>query len=124
MAAGGLTDAATQAVFHATEAESCDEANRKLLALTTLSLSGFGIADLTVLEGLEQLVSLDLSDNPVHDLAPLRGLESLRRLDVTGTAVVSAAPLAGLISAGLDIVGLPGPVPVVAAERAEYGRNY
>ncbi len=93
-----------QAVFWTTMAEDCNQANERLIGMTSLTLKDRGLTDLTPLADLTTLKSLDLAGNPIADVTPLAGLENLARLDVSRTTLADLAPLAPLVARGLVIV--------------------
>lgn len=95
------------AVKARTMAESCDQANERLLGMRTLSLRDRGLTDVSPLADLQQIETLDLSLNPGVDVSPLASLESLRKLDLTNSGVTDLAPLAALIARGLVVTGVP-----------------
>jgi hypothetical protein len=67
-----------------------------MLALTSLTIRGASISDLTGLEYAINLQSLDLRENRINDLSPLAGLTALTSLDLSMNQVSSVSPLAGL----------------------------
>ena len=67
-----------------------------LRSVTTLSLAGCGISDISDLAHMVNLQSLDLSDNTIADLSPLAGLTRLNALDLGNNQISDLSPLAGL----------------------------
>ena len=68
----------------------------KLTLLTDLDLSYNQISNLTPLYRLTQLTALDLSFNEIRDLKPLFGLKQLTELDLYFNQIDNLAPLSGL----------------------------
>ena len=64
--------------------------------VTSISLYGTQVSDLTPLAGLKNLRGLDLNETKVSDLSPLAGLKNLESLYLTQTKVSDLSPLAGL----------------------------
>lgn len=88
--------------------------SQTLQALTSLTATDRGIADLRGIEALAGLTRLDLRGNAIADLGPLRALTRLEHLDLAGNAVVDLSPLSTL--ARLQVVILRGnPVVEVGA---------
>jgi V8-like Glu-specific endopeptidase len=73
-----------KAVMFTTMTEDCDQANERLLLLSTLRLR----------------------DRPLTDVSPLAGLENLKQLDLSNTDVTDLSPLAPLIARGLVVTGV------------------
>ena len=67
-----------------------------LAALTRLTASNQGIADLTGLENAVSLTNLTLRDNQITDVSPLVNLTSLTTLDLRNNQITDVLPLAGL----------------------------
>ena len=65
----------------------------KLYALSTLSLTGNNLSDISPLASLGGLVYLDLSDNAVSDLRPLSNLRELKTLYIDNNPVTDFSPL-------------------------------
>ena len=74
--------------------------------VTSISLYGTQVSDLTPLAGLKNLRDLDLNETKVSDLSPLAGLKQLRWLHLDGTKVNNLSPLALLKN--LEILTLDG----------------
>lgn len=68
----------------------------KGLPLTTLSLCGNPLCDLTALEGCVSLNTLFVAETTVTSLSPLEGCHSLTYLDCTESAITSLAPISEL----------------------------
>lgn len=68
----------------------------KGLPLTTLSLCGNPLWDLTALEGCTSLNKLSVTETAVTSLSPLEGCYGLTYLDCTGSDVASLAPITEL----------------------------
>lgn len=77
------------------------------LSLTTLSLSGNPLRDLTALEGCDTLSTLHIAETPLTSLSPLTGCHNLLHLDCTDSAIASLAPIAQLPIRSLLIGGNP-----------------
>ncbi len=97
--------ATIKAVFWSTLAETCDKANERLLALSTLRLGDRELTDLAPLAGLAGLRTLDVSRNPLAGIEPLASLENLQKLNLAGTGVTDVSSLAPLVARGLVITG-------------------
>ena len=82
------------AVQHASLEDSC--AWKWLTNLTTLSLSGKSVSNLTALTALAQLTSLDLGDVSVTDFSPLAGLSSLTSVSLSGGTMSDLSSLTNL----------------------------
>jgi len=67
-----------------------------MLALTSLSASYLGIADLTGLEYATNLRSASLYGNRITDVNALKHLTQLTELDLSGNQITDIKPLAGL----------------------------
>ncbi|HEY9599626.1 MAG TPA: leucine-rich repeat protein, partial [Cyanophyceae cyanobacterium] len=67
-----------------------------LTNLTTLDLSDNQIADIKTLSTLTNLTTLDLSNNPIADLKTLSTLTNLRELDLIGNQIADLKPLSTL----------------------------
>ncbi len=69
----------------------------QLYALSSLTLTGLGLRDISPLSSLEGLTSLDLSRNELRDLQPLAALSQLRSLYLDGNPTITDfSPLYGL----------------------------
>lgn len=68
----------------------------ELYALTSLTLSGNRLEDVSALSALGGLTTLDLSDNDIHDLTPLAELGGLRTLYLDNNPIFDFSPLYGL----------------------------
>ncbi len=68
-----------------------------LQALTSLSLSGRGITDLTGLEHCLNLERLEIDGNQISDVSPLASLTDLRELWLQGNPIGEISPLASLV---------------------------
>ena len=68
----------------------------KLYSLTSLTLSGDSLTDITPLSSLGGLVFLDLSNNSVSDLRPLGNLRELKTLYLDNNPITDFSPLYGL----------------------------
>ena len=66
--------------------------------LTTLTLSGCQLSNISNLAGAKNLTYLDLSDNTVRDLRPLAGMKNLETLLLNNNAVISLEAIAGMTS--------------------------
>ncbi len=79
-----------------------------LAGLTSLSLSGTGVTDLSPVAGLGGLTWLDLSGTGVTDLSHVAGLGGLTSLNLSGTGVTDLRPLRGLegLAEGPSVLGL------------------
>jgi len=64
--------------------------------LTSLTLTGNQITDISPLAGLINLTSLDLSDNQISNLSPLEGLTNLTSLALANNQISDILPLAEL----------------------------
>ncbi len=64
--------------------------------VTSVSLSGAKVADLTPLTGLPKLRSLWLCENPFSDIAPIASLKKLEWLDISQSKVADLKPLTKL----------------------------
>jgi internalin A len=64
--------------------------------LQSLDLSGSSIQDISVLQGLNQLQSLDLSYTKVEDISVLQGLNQLQSLYLSGSSIQDISVLQGL----------------------------
>ena len=64
--------------------------------LSSLSIRGLGVDDISALAEFALLQTLYLSDNNVRDLTPLSGLSKLRWLDVRNNGLSDLGPLGGL----------------------------
>ena len=115
----------------------------RLAALTTLTASNRGIANLTGLEnavsltrltlsnneimnivplaGLTQLTTLDLRNNQITDVSPLAGLTNLRTLNLTDNAVSNPEALINLQEGGTRITGVTVPDEVIFPDAALAG---
>ncbi len=72
--------------------------------LTSLDVTGDGVADISFLTNLSSLLFLKLDDNRITDLSPVRGLTELQSLYVQQDLVTNLAPLAALTNLGsLDV---------------------
>ncbi len=67
-----------------------------LRSVTTLSLTGCGLTDVSFLSGMTELTTLYLSSNSISDLAPLASLQKLRTLYLDNNPVTDFSPLTGL----------------------------
>ncbi|MBI4286474.1 MAG: leucine-rich repeat domain-containing protein [Chloroflexi bacterium] len=67
-----------------------------LLLLTELLAANKGIADLTGLEYVTNLVHLDLIGNQISDLSPLTGLTNLNELSLSDNQIINLSLLAAL----------------------------
>ena len=65
----------------------------KLYSLTSLTLSGDSLTDISPLSALGGLVFLDLSNNSVSDLLPLAGLRELKTLYLDNNPITDFSPL-------------------------------
>jgi Leucine-rich repeat (LRR) protein len=61
--------------------------------VTSLSLSGSSLSDLTPIKELKNLQSLYLDETQVSDLTPLKDLRGIQRLHLTMTKVSDLTPL-------------------------------
>ena len=77
------------------------------LPLTTLSLCGNPLWDLTALEGCDSLNTLFIAETIVTSLSPLEGCRGLTYLDCTESAVTSLAPISELPIRHLLIGNIP-----------------
>lgn len=77
------------------------------LHLTTLSLCGNPLWDLTALEGCSTLTTLSVTETAVTSLSPLEGCYGLTYLDCTESSVTSLAPIAKLPIFHLFIGNIP-----------------
>ena len=77
------------------------------LPLTTLSLCGNPITDLSGLQGQKSLTKLYLSETGVYSLDALTGCSALQTLDCSYTPVVSLEPLTGLPIHSLHLTDTP-----------------
>ena len=68
----------------------------KLYSLTSLTLSGDSLTDITPLASLGGLVFLDLSNNSVSDLRPIGNLRELKTLYLDNNPITDFSPLYGL----------------------------
>ena len=67
-----------------------------LVGLTTLSVEGFSVTDLTGLEFCVNLTSLSLGANQIADLSALANLTALETLELDGNAITDVSSLSGL----------------------------
>lgn len=79
----------------------------KDLPLTTLSLCGNPLLDLTALEGCRSLNTLSITETTVTSLASLEGCHGLTYLDCTETGVASLTPISELPIRQLHIGNIP-----------------
>lgn len=77
------------------------------LQLTTLSLCGNPVTDLSPLEGQKTLGKLYLSETPVYSLESLHECSTLAVLDCSYSSVASLEPLSGLSIYDLFLVDAP-----------------
>ena len=68
----------------------------KLYSLTSLTLSGDSLTDITPLASLGGLVFLDLSNNSISDLRPIGNLRELKTLYLDNNPITDFSPLYGL----------------------------
>ena len=68
----------------------------KLYSLTSLTLSGDSLSDITPLSGLGGLVFLDLSNNSISDLSALSKLRELKTLYLDNNPITDFTPLCEL----------------------------
>ena len=73
-----------------------DLTNEVLADIYFLRAPEKGIADLTGLEKMTNLVEVDLRGNKITNLAPLKGLGNLQLLDLQKNTIADVAPLAEL----------------------------
>ena len=85
----------------------------RLAALTRLTASNQGIADLTGLENAVSLTSLTLSNNQIIDVSPLADLTNLRTLNLTGNPISNPEVLISLQQSGTRIIGITVPHEVI-----------
>lgn len=74
-------------------ATGCAAANGFLSQLTTLNLSGAGVASTAPLAQLTQMVNLSLADGEITEVGPLAALTSLTSLDLSGNQITSLSGL-------------------------------
>ena len=80
---------------------------QQLHALTSLSLAGNSLQDVSALESLGGLSTLDLSGNAVTDLSPLGKLTNLRSLNLAENPIEDLTPLYALTDLNeLDLRGV------------------
>jgi len=78
----------------------------KLYSLSTLTLSGDNLSNISPLSTLGGLVYLDLSDNMISDLYPLSNLHELKTLYLDNNPVTDFSPLYSLTQ--LDMLSIRG----------------
>ena len=78
----------------------------KLYSLTTLTLSGDSLSNITPLSALGGLVFLDLSNNSIADLQPLSGLRVLKTLYLDNNPITDFSPLYSLTQ--LEMLSIRG----------------
>lgn len=88
----------TRALLAFLDETRCNAAWKKLTETTAIRLdnSSYPVADLSVLEGLEQVESLYLSDSLVTDLGMVKTFTNLRSLRIEHTEVSDLSPIAEL----------------------------
>ena len=67
-----------------------------LPALTSLSLNGNSISNISMLSGLTALEELRLNSNSISDISVLRGLTKLKKLNLSENSISNIWPLSGL----------------------------
>lgn len=66
--------------------------------LTSLSLKGQKLTDISALSGLDKLTTLDLTSNKISDVSPLSNLTALTTLTLDGNNIKDITPLLGIVS--------------------------
>ena len=78
----------------------------KLYSLTSLTLTGNNLTNISPLSALGGLVFLDVSDNSISDLSPLSGLRELKTLYLDNNPITDFSPLYSLTQ--LDTLSIRG----------------
>ena len=83
------------------------ESIMRMYALSSLSLSGNNITDISGLTALQGLTSLNLNDNRITDISVLMELPSLRTLYLDNNPIIDLSPLSSMQSlTSLSIKGI------------------
>lgn len=96
---GGLpvtTQRTVDAMLGRVGTRDCNQAQKKLSALTKFDLTNTGISDLRPLSELKNLTALTLAGNQISDLRPLSGLTKLKGISLMGNKVSDLRPLSNL----------------------------
>ena len=92
-----VTDVNLQNCIGAAAGTSFDSLSASdLSAITILDCQQKGIASISGIENLVNLVELGLNDNRIKDISPLAGLDRLTKLNLWHNRIVDISPLAGL----------------------------
>ncbi len=73
--------------------------------LQKIHLSSTSVKDLTPLKNLKNLQELDIGDTEVVDLKPLKNLSNLKFLNISDTKVTDLTPLIEIMKMGIDVKG-------------------
>lgn len=90
------TQRTVDAILGRVGTRDCNQADKKLSALTKFDLTNTGISDLRPLSGQKNLTGLALAGNKINDLRPLSGLTKLRGISLMGNQVSDLRPLSSL----------------------------
>ena len=92
-----VTDVNLQNCIGAAAGTSFDSLSASdLSAITILNCQQKGIASISGIENLVNLVELGLNDNRIKDISPLAGLDRLTKLNLWHNRIVDISPLDGL----------------------------
>lgn len=90
------TQRTVNAILGRFNTKDCNQAQKKLSALTKFDLSNTGISDLSPLSGQKNLTALSLAGNKISDLSPISGLTKLKGISLMGNQVSDLRPLSNL----------------------------
>ncbi|MFB8790915.1 MAG: leucine-rich repeat domain-containing protein [Potamolinea sp.] len=90
------TQITVDAILGRFKTRDCNQAQKKLSALTKFDLSNTGISDLRPLSGQKNLTALWLAGNKISDLSPVSGLTKLKGISLMGNQVSDLRPLSNL----------------------------